>query len=133
MQSAHHVLKHLLLLPRESRDEGLHLPRVEVRHSEQVAQENVGVDEARPREEVDQALLVVGHVIQPLLHGLVVRQDVLLAESFLEDVRVDIGMDDWAGLARHLLEVLSRAGDHLGELHLKSEGIKATFTHKEYK
>lgn len=45
VKAAHHILEHLLLLHCESRDNGLHLATVKVGYTEQVAEEDVGVDE----------------------------------------------------------------------------------------
>lgn len=96
MESPHHIFEHLLLFPGECRYDGLHLTRVEVGDEEQVTEEDVGINEAGPREEVDEALLVVGHAVQPLSHGRVVSQDVLLAEPLLEDVGVHVRQKDGA-------------------------------------
>ena len=72
MESSHHILEHFFLCLSEGGDNWLHCTGLQVWNTEDVLQEHVGVNEARPREQMDETLLVVGHIIKPLLNSLVV-------------------------------------------------------------
>ena len=70
---------------------------------------------------MDEALGVVGHVVQPVSDIWVVCLYILLAEPLLKDVCVYVREHHWSWLPCDLCEVLSGAEDYLRKLHLLKE------------
>ena len=77
------------------------------------------IQETLPVEQVDDPLLVGGHVLEEVLHGGALHLHPRLLQVLGEGLLVHVSLDHRPLLPRDLLVILAGTGDHLGQLQLK--------------